>query len=119
MDKNRIVEKLSWIFDSPLSAPDPKAPEFKEQQYRFFENYVHFLQDNGFTSKEILKKGEKPNEDSQITVGDLTEDGLKFYLFGVRKWRQKYDKAKDGEKAINDFAFIEKKLADFRAKQKK
>lgn len=28
----------------------------------------------------------------------------------------KYDRAKDGIKAINDFAFIEKKLKEFRSK---
>jgi hypothetical protein len=78
MDKNRIIEKLSWIFQSPISTPQPMRKEFKEEQYCFFENYVHFLQDNGFTTKEILKKGEKANEDSQIAVGDLTEEGLKF-----------------------------------------
>ncbi|KFA58453.1 cyclopropane-fatty-acyl-phospholipid synthase [Gilliamella sp. Choc4-2] len=116
MDKNRIIEKLSWITQSQL-APQPITQEYKERQYRFFENYVHFLQDNGFITKEILKKGEKANDDSQITVGDLTEEGLKFYIFGIRKWREKYDKVKDKDKAINDFAFIEKKLKEFREKQ--
>jgi hypothetical protein len=116
MDKNRILEKLSWIFQSPISAPQPMSNEFKEEQYRFFENYVHFLQNNGFTTKDILKKGEKANDDSQIAIGDLTEEGLKFYYYGIRKWREKYDRAKDGNKAINDFAFIEKKLKEFREK---
>ncbi|WP_454880920.1 hypothetical protein [Sphingobacterium detergens] len=36
------------------------------------------------------------------------------YSLGIRKLREKYDKAKDEEKAINDFEFIEKKLKDFR-----
>jgi hypothetical protein len=108
MDKNDIIENLSWIFQSPLSAPPPLTNEFKEEQYRFFENNVHFLQDNGFTTREILKKGEKATDESEIKVGDLTEEGLNFYIYGIRKWRQKYDRAKDGMKAINDFAFIEK-----------
>ncbi|MDR1347972.1 MAG: cyclopropane-fatty-acyl-phospholipid synthase [Prevotellaceae bacterium] len=118
MDKNRIIEKLSWIFQSPISAPQPITNEFKEEQYHFFENYVRFLQDNKFTTREILKKGEKATDESEIKVGDLTEDGLKFYLYGIRKWREKYDRAKDGMKAINDFAFIEKKLKEFRENQK-
>ncbi|MCC6287216.1 MAG: cyclopropane-fatty-acyl-phospholipid synthase [Chitinophagaceae bacterium] len=118
MDKNRVIEKLSWIFQSSLSIPGPITNDFKEEQYRFFENYVHFLQDNGFTTKEILKKGERANDDSQITRGDLTEEGFKFYPFGIRKWRERYDKAKDKDKAINDFGFIEKKLLEFRKKQK-
>lgn len=119
MDKNRVIEKLSWIFQSPLSTPQPMRNGFKEEQYLFFENYVQFLKDNGFTTKEILKKGEKATYESEIKVGDLTDDGLKFYIFGIRKWREKYDRAKDKDKVINDFAFIEKKLKEFQEKQKK
>lgn len=118
MDKNTVIEKLSWITQSQL-APQPITQEYKERQYRFFENYVHFLQDNGFTTREILRTGEKSNDDSKILVGDLTEEGLKFYIFGIRKWREKYDRAKDKDKAINDFAFIEKKLKEFEEKENK
>jgi hypothetical protein len=65
----------------------------------------------------ILQDGDKANDDSEIKAGDLTEEGLKFYYFGIRKWREKYDRAKDRDKAINDFAFIEKKLKEFREKE--
>ena len=51
MDKERIIEKLDWLFKSALSAPDPTSEEFKEEQFLFFENYVRFLQDNGFTTR--------------------------------------------------------------------
>jgi hypothetical protein len=118
MDKNRVIEKLSWIFQSSLSTPPPMTNKFKEEQYRFFENYVHFLQDNGFTTRSILKQDEKATDDSEIKVGDLTEEGLQFYLYGIRKWREKYDRTKDKDKTINDFAFIEKKLTEFRSKNK-
>ncbi|MDR2781006.1 MAG: hypothetical protein LBB21_00905 [Holosporaceae bacterium] len=114
MDKNRMIEKVGWI--TQMKSIPPLTKEYIERQYRFFENYVHFLQDNGFTTREILKHGEKATDDSEIKVGDLTEEGFKFYFFGVRKWREKYDRAKDKDKAINDFAYIEKKLNEFRAK---
>ncbi|MFK8280618.1 hypothetical protein ACI76Q_09820 [Capnocytophaga canimorsus] len=117
MNKNEIISKVAWFTQSKL-APQPITQEYKERQYRFFENYVHFLQENGFTTREILKKDEKATDESQITIGDLTEEGLKFYAFGIRKWSEKYDRAKDKDKAINDFAFIEKKLKEFREKQK-
>ena len=115
MDKKRIIEKLDWLFKSALST----SKEFKEEQYLFFENYVHFLQDNGFTTRIILKENEKATDDSEIRVGDLTPEGLKFYFYGIRKWREKYDRAKDKKKAINDFAFIEKKLMKFREQKAK
>jgi hypothetical protein len=113
MDKNDIIEQVGWI--TQMESIPPLTKEYIERQYRFFENYVHFLQDNGFTTKEILKIGEKVTDDSKIKVGDLTEEGLKFYLFGVEAWIAKYDRAKDKDKAINDFAFIEKKLKEFTA----
>ena len=113
MDGNKVLEKLSWITQSKL-APQPVTQEYKEQIYRFFENYVHFLQDNGFTTREILRKGEKATDESQITIGDLTEQGFKFYAFGILKWIAKYDRAKNKDKAIGDFSFIEKKLKEFR-----
>lgn len=116
MDKDRIIEKISWLTQSKL-APQPITQEYKERQYRFFENYVHFLQNNRLTTREILKEGERATDESQITIGDLTEEGFKFYAFGIRKWREKYDRAKDKDKAINDFAFIEKKLKEFREKE--
>ncbi len=111
MDK--VIEKISWITQSKL-APQPITKEYKERQYRFFENYVRFLQDNGFTTREILKKQDKASDESEIKLSDLTEDGLKFYIFGIRKWREKYDRSKNKDKAINDFAFIQKKLIEFR-----
>jgi len=97
MDKERVVERLSWILNSPVSSPRYATKEFREEQFRFFENYVHFLQDNGFTTTEILKTDEQATEESQIKVGD----------------------AKDKIRAINDFAFIEKKLKQFREQETK
>ena len=116
MDKNEIISKVAWFTQSKL-APQPITQEYKERQYRFFENIVNFLQDNKLTSRRILKKGEKATDESQIIIGDLTEEGIKFYAFGIRKWREKYDRAKDKDKAINDFYYIEKKLKEFREKQ--
>ena len=112
MDKERVIERLAWI--TRMKSTPPLTKEYIERQYRFFENYVKFLQDNAFTTRTILKDGDKANDDSEIKVGDLTEEGLKFYFFGIRKWREKYDRAKDKDKAVNDFAFIEKRLNTFR-----
>lgn len=116
MDKNEIISKVAWFTQSKL-APQPITQEYKERQYRFFENIVNFLQDKKLTSRKILKKGEKATDESQIIIGDLTEEGIKFYAFGIRKWHEKYDRAKDKDKAINDFSYIEKKLKEFREKQ--
>ena len=53
MNKNEIISKVAWFTQSKL-APQPITQEYKERQYRFFENIINFLQDNGFTTREIL-----------------------------------------------------------------
>jgi len=116
MDKNEVIEKVGWI--TKRKSIPPLTKEYIERQYRFFENYVHFLQANGFTTKEILKQDEKVTDESEIKVGDLTEEGFNFYFYGIEAWIAKYDRAKDKDKAIDDFAFIEKKLNEFRNKNK-
>ena len=110
MDKKRIIEKLDWLFKSALSAPDPTSRSLRKSSIFSLRTMFIFLQDNGFTTRTILKENEKATDDSEIRVGDLTPEGLKFYFYGIRKWREKYDRAKDKKKAINDFAFIEKKI---------
>ncbi len=117
MDENRIVVQVGWV--TRMKSTPPLSDEYKERQYRFFENQVKFLQDNGFTTRIILGDGEKANDESKIKVGDLTESGLKFYLFGIRAWIAKYDRSKDRDKVVNDFGFINKKLEAFKAVQKK
>lgn len=115
MNKDEVISKLGW-FTQMKSIP-PLTEEFKNEQQIFFENIIHFLQDKGFTTRKILQSNENATDETKITIGDLTEDGLKFYLYGIRKWREKYDRTKDGKKAINDFVFIEKKYQEFLKKQ--
>ena len=62
MDKDEIISKLGW-FTQMKSIP-PLTDKFKTEQIIFFENIIHFLQDNGLTTKEILKKGEKPTDNT-------------------------------------------------------
>ena len=49
MNKDEIISKLGW-FTQMKSIP-PLSDEFKTEQIIFFENIIHFLQDNGFTTK--------------------------------------------------------------------
>ncbi|MGJ1387174.1 cyclopropane-fatty-acyl-phospholipid synthase [Sphingobacterium spiritivorum] len=110
-NKDRVINRVGWV--TQMKSTPPLTGEYIQRQYRFFENQVHFLQDNGFTTRTILKAGEKATDDSQITVGDLTTLGLKFYLFGIRPWTARYDRNKDKDKAVDDLSFINKKLTDF------
>lgn len=89
MNKDDVISKLGWF--TQMESIPPLSDEFKKEQIIFFENIIHFLQDNGFTTKEILKKGEKPTDNTEIKIGDLTEEGLKFYPWpsSLPPWRSK------------------------------
>ena len=106
-NKDRVINRIGWV--TQIKSTPPLTEEYIQRQYCFFENQVHFLQDNGFTTCTILKAGEKATDDSQITVGDLTPLGLKFF----RPWTARYNRNKDKDKAADDLSFINKKLTDF------
>ena len=36
MDPEELIEKLDWLFKSPLSSNRYNTQEFKEEQFRFF-----------------------------------------------------------------------------------
>ncbi|WP_293918177.1 MULTISPECIES: cyclopropane-fatty-acyl-phospholipid synthase [unclassified Sphingobacterium] len=110
-NKDRVINRVGWV--TQMKSTPPLTEEYIQRQYRFFENQIRFLQDNGFTTRIILEADQSASDESQITVGDLTPSGLKFYLFGIRPWTARYDKNKDKDKAVDDLSFINKKLTDF------
>ena len=112
MENDYVIEKVGWFKN--LAFTD----DFMAQECRFFENYVRFLQENGFTTKTILAPNDKATEESEIKVSDLTEEGIEFFKYGIIRWRKKLDRAKDREKALSDLKFINKKLDEFRAAKK-
>ncbi len=120
MEKDYIIEKIGWVTNRETIPPLTKEEDerFRSQQTLFFENYVRFLQDNGFTTRTILAPDEKANDESEIRVSDLTDEGLEFFRYGIISWRKKCDRAKDKDKAISDFKFIKKKLEEFRTMDK-
>lgn len=117
MEKDYVIEKVGWFTNiktiPPLTEEEKRLE--RERQTRFFENYVRFLQANGFTTRTILYPEDKANDDSEIRVSDLTNEGFEFFKYGIIRWRKKVDRAKDIDKAISDYKFINKKLDEFNA----
>ena len=103
-ENDYVIERVSWFRNLTFKC------DFMNQECRFFENYVRFLQENGFTTKTIIGSNDKATEQSEIKVSDLTEEGIEFFKYGILRWRKKLDR----EKAISDFKFINKKLEEFR-----
>lgn len=119
MENDYVMEKVGWVTKRPTIPPLSKEGQelLYNQQTRFFENYVRFLQENGLTTRTIFQEGDKADDDSEIRVSDLTPEGFEFFRYGIIRWRQKLDSAKDKEKALSDIKFISKKLEDFKAQQ--
>ncbi|MFQ9945889.1 MAG: cyclopropane-fatty-acyl-phospholipid synthase [Phocaeicola vulgatus] len=115
MEKDYTIEKVGWFTNRktipPLTEEEKKLE--RERQTLFFENYVRFLQANGFTTRTILYPEDKANDDSEIRVSDLTNEGFDFFKYGIIRWRKKLDRAKDIDRAISDLKFIKKKLDEF------
>lgn len=54
MGNDYVIEKVRWF--NNLAFTD----NYMNQQCRFFENYVRFLQQHGFTTRTILGPNDKP-----------------------------------------------------------
>ena len=78
-----------------------------------FKVEISFLQEKGLTTRTILRENDTVNDETKITTGDLTEDGLKFYVIGVRKWIEKLDRSINREKIVMDTSFLEKKYKEY------
>jgi len=88
MDQDRIIEQVSWITQSKMT-PQPITQEYKERQYRFFENYVHFLQDNGFGEKYEFGNAQMFVIDGIDKVRDIIAEGMDIH--GIVKTRAERD----------------------------
>ena len=59
MDKDEIISKLGW-FTQMKSIP-LLTDKFKTEQIIFFENIIHFLQDNGLAYQESQQLQSPPS----------------------------------------------------------
>ena len=78
-----VISQCSWLTQPSLAAPHTRTPEEQERSRRLYEHIIHFLQDNGLTTRRILAEGERVTDETAIRVGDLTPEGFCFYPFGI------------------------------------
>jgi hypothetical protein len=57
MDRERTVNRVGWV--NQFKSTPPLTREYIERQYRFFEIQVRYLQENGFTTRTLLKEHEQ------------------------------------------------------------
>lgn len=111
-EKDFIITKVSWI--TQMKSDPPSTAEEIKIEYMRYEVLFYFLQDNDLTIRILLKPGETANDETELRVSDLTEDGFKVIKSAYDKWLRKIDRAKDKIKAINDLSLLERALEAIR-----
>jgi hypothetical protein len=101
MDNDFIIDKVSWYTHviGRISTD--------EEIHLSFRCMISFLQDNGLTSRVILKDDDPVTDETQIKVSDLTDKG--FML--IKKAHDKYLKGLDRGKPPTDVSVFAKELA--------
>jgi len=91
-----------------------KRRSYREHVLQSAETLVHFLQDNGLTTRTITPLGEPIPHGLKIRASDLTEEGIEFYKGPVQRWYH----AQDRGTAPTDTRILERGLARIRAERK-
>lgn len=123
---DRVLSRVEWVtetlrrHENPHDATDTRRRRRVDRAIAdyliFYANAVQFLQDNGLTTRVILPAGELPTKATTVRAGDLTEEGLRFYYFGIRAWMNRMDRARNKSRVAADVGFPAKRLARLRAR---
>lgn len=111
-NKDFTISKVRWI--TKMKSTPPLTEEYIKNEYLRYETMMKFLQNNGLTTRIVLKDGDIVDDESKLMQSDLNEEGSEFYKKGIIPWIKKIDRSKDPEKAIKDVSFLEKKLNEMR-----
>ena len=121
MKQEYTLSKVGWLTNRQTIYIPPKTQEEVERIrlqnneyfYKMFKIEVMFLQEKGLTKRTILTENDIVDDESKLTVEDLTEDGLRFYITGIQKWIQKLDRSKNRMEIVTDTSFLEKKYQEY------
>ena len=62
MDPEELIEKLDWLFKSPLSSNRYNTQEFKEEQFRFFRELCSFSPRQWIYYENLVEERRKGNK---------------------------------------------------------
>ena len=119
MSKEYTLIKVAWLTKRqtiyiPLKTQEEVERinlQYNEYIHKMFKMEIMFLQEKGLTKRTILQESDIVNDESKLTIEDLTEDGLRFYITGIQKWIQKLDRSKNRMEIVGDTSFLEKKIS--------
>lgn len=121
MNENLILFKVAWhtnlvtTFIPDKSEADRLMFMQEERAYinKMFQTQIFFLQTKGLTTRIILKVDDAINDECQLVMNDLTEDGVRFYITGINEWIKKLDKSKNRNVIVSDTIFLDKKYKEY------
>jgi len=121
MKKERILTQVGWLTNIKTEYIPPKTQEeierirLQENEYyrNMFKVKVMFLQEKGLTTKTILGENDIVDDESKLSIDDLTENGFIFYRTGVQKWVEKLDRSINRMETVADTSFLEKKYQEY------
>ncbi len=121
MTKNYILSKVGWSTNTEtIYIPEKSQEEIellrkqnKEYYHKMYETEIFFLQNKGLTTRIILQKTDLITHESSLNVQDLTEDGFRFYVTGIREWIKKLDRSKNRKDIVTETIFLEKKYKEY------
>jgi hypothetical protein len=88
----------------------PPKPADRQRAVATFHNLILFLQNNGLTTRTILRGGELPAQSTELWTSDLTADGNELIKVAHFKWLEAMGRGKLPE----DVSILAKALAQIR-----
>lgn len=121
MTENYLLSKVGWLTNIQTIYIPEKSPEEMEllrkqdieYYHKMYEIKINFLQKKGLTTRVILQEGDLITDESSLFIQDLTEDGFRFYVTGIKEWITKLDKSKNRKEIVTETTFLEKKYKDY------
>jgi hypothetical protein len=97
------------IFDLSFELAASKRKSYREELVSSYSALVHFLQDNGLTSRELLASDKAPDHSFKLMKSDLTAEGYEVLKRGLREWMVRT------ENPANDLTVLERELTRIRS----
>lgn len=111
---DEVLSRVGW--DLPGHQPGSRfgIEELREEYWVFFK----FLQDNGLTTRVLAQSPEDITADTELTAGDLTDEGNELFDTGYQRWLQALDRAGPAGRLtkIHDTRILQKYLDKIRGK---
>jgi len=115
LPKDYVITRVDWDLPSNQPGSRFRLDELREEYWSFFS----FLQDNGLSTRKLASRKEDISGETELTVGDLTEDGMELIRTGYQRWLEALDRAGPAgrRQKAKDVTLLSKYLAKIRAQK--